>query len=456
MNPIAPIDLAVRSRRVVVPGEDEVQPRAILIAGGRISAVVTPDAVPAGVPVDDLGDLVVMPGLVDIHVHINEPGRTDWEGFRTATRAAAAGGVTTLVDMPLNSSPVTTTVAALEQKLAAAEGQLWVDVGFHGGVVPGNAEHLRPLADAGVLGFKAFLCHSGIDEFPNTTEADLRAAMPVIRDADRPLLVHAELVSPLPVAVTRAFAENPRSYGAYLATRPPEWEVEAIELMVRLCRETRCPVHIVHLATGCRRVIADAKGEGLPLTVETCPHYLFFEAESVPDGDTRFKCAPPIRGRETRKLLWDFVGTEIDTIGSDHSPAPPQTKELATGNLAKAWGGISSIQLTLPILATVMTRDRIPMELIGEWAAANPAAVVRLSDCKGSIAPGRDADLCVFDPDAEFTVTPEMLHTRHKITPYEGRTLRGKVMRTYLRGRVVYDDGKLVDAPTGRTILRKG
>ena len=282
---------AIGSTRVVTP--EGLRPAAVLVQGEKIAGVVPRDRVPTGCPLEDVGDRLILPGLVDAHVHINEPGRTDWEGFATATQAAAAGGVTTLVDMPLNSSPVTTTAAALARKLAAAEGKCWVDCGFYGGIVPGNTPHVEALIDAGVLGLKAFLCHSGIDEFPNATEADLRSAMPLIAKAGLPLLVHAELVGPLPEAVLARFTAEPRSYAAYLESRPREWEHRAIELMLRLCRESACRVHIVHLASADALPLFDqARADKLPVTVETCPHYLFFAAEEIRDGDTRFKCAP--------------------------------------------------------------------------------------------------------------------------------------------------------------------
>jgi allantoinase len=419
-------------------------------------AVVGPDEVPAGWPVEDAGELLVLPGLVDTHVHVNEPGRTDWEGFATATRAAAAGGVTTLIDMPLNISPVTTTAGALRLKRQAAAGQCWVDVGFHGGVVPGNAAEVEPLIAAGVCAFKAFLCHSGIDEFPNAAEADLRAAMPRLAAAGLPLFVHAELVGPLPPGVESAFAANPRSYSAYLASRPPEWEVQAIRLMIQLCREHRCPVHIVHLAAAgaARPLIEQAKAEGLPLTVETCPHYLYFAAEEVPDGDPRFKCAPPIRGRDQRQLLREMVaGGVIDTLGSDHSPAPPGLKHLDDGDLRQAWGGIASLQLLLPVVGSVFEDVRDKKYLI-DALTARPADLVGLGGRKGRIAPGRDADLVVVDPGAEFRVEAERLHHRHKPTPYDRRRLQGVVQTTYLRGRRVYDRGECCGGPSGELLER--
>jgi allantoinase len=448
---------ALRGRAVCTT--EGVRPAAVLVRGERIAAVVGPDEVPAGVPVEDAGDRLVLPGLVDTHVHINEPGRTEWEGFATATQAAAAGGVTTLVDMPLNSSPVTTTVAALRAKQVAAAGKLWVDVGFHGGVVPGNAEHIEPLIAAGVCAFKAFLCPSGIDEFPNVTESDLRAVMPTLAAAGIPLFVHAELMSPLPPGVEEAFAANPRSYAAYLATRPPEWEEAAIKLMINLCREYRCHVHIVHLSAAQAALphIVKANYLDLPFTVETCPHYLFFEAEHVPDGDPRFKCAPPIRTSADHAMLWNGLNLNgINTIGSDHSPAPPEMKHLDDGDLRRAWGGIASLQLLLPAVTTGMigAKYRPPDHILWSALTSRPAALVGLADRKGAIAPGRDADFVIFDPSAEFVVSEKMLYHRHKATPYLGRKLRGVVEMTYLRGRKVYDRGRFLGEPSGRMLER--
>jgi allantoinase len=455
MIPQSANEWALRGRAVVTP--EGVRPAAVIVRGERVAAVVGPDDVGADVPITDVGDKLVLPGLVDTHVHINEPGRTDWEGFETATRAAAAGGITTVIDMPLNSSPVTTTVAALEAKRQAAAGKLWVDVGFHGGVVPGNAEHIRPLIREGVCAFKAFLCHSGIDEFPNVAEGDLRLVMPILAEAGIPLFVHAELVSPLPPGVEERFAANPRSYQAYLATRPPEWEVAAIRLMIDLCREYRCPVHIVHLsaATEVHLDINKAKNEGLPFTVETCPHYLTFAAEGTPDADPLFKCAPPIRNSEQQRRLWGHV----DTFGSDHSPAPPKLKHIHDGDLSKAWGGIASLQLLLPAVWSFWRK--VPLTRDFSHISANPfkkltakPAILAGLSRKGLISSGCHADLVVFDPNAEFTVTEEMLFHRHKATPYLGRRLRGVVETTYLGGRKVYEHGEFHGGPGGRTLRR--
>ena len=442
-------DRAIQSRRVLVDGV--IRPAAILIVGERIAAIVPPDDLDPSLPVGDFGDLVILPGLIDTHVHINEPGRTDWEGFATATAAAAVGGITTLVDMPLNSSPVTTTVAALTAKRDAARDQIQVDCGFWGGLVPGNTDQIEPLIDAGVLGFKAFLSHSGIDEFPNVTEADLRLATPILARRGLPLLAHAEIVPPGAPAMDPTV---PHSYAAWLASRPESFEVAAIDLLIRLCRETLCRVHIVHLAApSALPLIAAAKAEGLPLTVETCPHYLTFAAEAIPDGDPRFKCAPPIRDAASRAALWDALRSGlIDTIGTDHSPAPPGLKHLDDGNVLAAWGGISSLQLALPIVWTEASQRGFDLADVARWMAERPAALAGLTGRKGVIAPHADADLVVFDPEAEFAVDPAALHHRHPATPYAGQTLRGRVVATYLRGVRVAAAGQLTGFPTGHEL----
>jgi allantoinase len=438
---------ALSSRRVVLP--DGIRPAAVLIEDGRIAGVVSQSSVPADFHREDFGDVVIAPGVIDTHVHINEPGRTDWEGFETATKAAAAGGVTTLVDMPLNSSPVTKTVAALDAKRAAAQGKCWVDVGFYGGIVPGNSEHIEPLINAGVLGMKAFLCHSGLDEFPAATRADLQAAAPILAKYDRPLLVHGE--------VTDASAPKPASahrYADYLTTRPPKWEADALSMLVDVCAPTRCPVHVVHLANSDLLALYESvKRMGLPLTVETCPHYLHFAAEAIPDGDTRYKCAPPIREHRHREQLWQGLkqGT-IDTIGSDHSPCPPGMKQLESGNFMAAWGGISSLQLTLSIVWTDAQPRGVEVEAIFRLLSTGPAELVGLDDRKGRLASGYDADVIVWDPNAEYMVRGEQLHHRHKLTPYEGEHLKGQVLRTYVRGNLVYCDGQLLGAPCGQLL----
>jgi allantoinase len=448
---------ALRGDYVITP--DGPRRAAVLVRGETIAAVVAPEEVPAGCPVEDVGERVVLPGLIDTHVHVNEPGRTEWEGFESATRAAAAGGVTTLVDMPLNSSPVTTTPDALRQKQAAATGKLWVDCGFYGGVVPGNIDQVGPLLAAGVLGFKAFLCPSGIDEFPNARPEDLAAVLPVLARAGVPLLVHAELVGPLGPEVEARLTSSPRSYAAYLSSRPDPWEVEAVRLLIALAREHSGRVHIVHLSSAeSLPLIAEARATGVPLTVETCPHYLTFAAEEIPDGDPRYKCAPPIRGRDNRERLWEALTAGlIDTVGSDHSPCPPELKHLETGDLRRAWGGIASLQLTLPALCqAIWNRPGVSLVDVVKWLAGRPAELVGLAGRKGALAPGCDADLIVLDLEAEFTVSPDLLHHRHKPTPYEGRRLRGRVEKTFLRGHKVYDAGRFTEGPSGRVLRRPG
>jgi allantoinase len=448
-------DWAIRSSRVITPEGERAA--TVVVRGETIAALVAAGELPADCPLLDVGDLVVMPGLVDTHVHINEPGRTEWEGFETATQSAAAGGVTTLVDMPLNSSPVTIRASHLRRKLAAAERKLWVDCGFYGGIVPGNTGDILSLSAAGVLGFKAFLCHSGIDEFPAATAADLQLALPLLASAGLPLLAHAELVAALPPEIEARLTALPGSYAAYLASRPRAWEQAAIRLLIDLCREYRGRVHIVHLATAdALPMIAAARREGLPLTVETCPHYLTFAAEEIPDGQTQYKCAPPLRERENRERLWQGLRDRlIDTIGTDHSPAPPDLKCLDTGNLQRAWGGIASLQLGLAAIWTAAQRRGFLLAEVADWMSRRPAELIGLEHRKGVLAARHDADLVVFDPKASWVVTADQLHHRHKVTPYEGRTLLGRVQATFLRGRRVYADDGFADAPTGRALLRE-
>lgn len=448
-----PVELVVRGRRVVTPRG--VGPGAIGIDGGKIAAVEELDAVGAGVPVEEAGDLVVLPGLVDSHVHVNEPGRADWEGFATATRAAAAGGVTTLVDMPLNSIPATTTVAALAAKRAAAAGQLSVDVGFWGGVVPGNLAELEPLHRAGVLGFKAFLVDSGVDEFAATPLAELELAAAEIARLGSVLLVHAELAEHLGEAPPSGRPER-RRHAAWEASRPPRSESEAIAALAEIVRRTGCGVHVVHLTSnaGLARVRA-ARHAKLPLSAESCPHYLHFASEEVPDGGTAWKCAPPIRGAGERDALWGGLDDgSIALVASDHSPSPPSRKALDSGDFFDAWGGIASLELALPATWTAARQRGFGVERLAAWMSAAPARLAGLDARKGAIAAGYDADLVLFDPEAAFTARGALLHHRHPTTPYEGRTLRGVVRRTFLRGRRIFVDGDSASALTGRTLAR--
>ncbi|HEV1287484.1 MAG TPA: allantoinase AllB [Bryobacteraceae bacterium] len=416
--------MLLRSRRVVI--DETVRPAAIEIRDGLIVSILPFESV--DIPVIEAA---ILPGLVDTHVHINEPGRTHWEGFETATRAAAAGGVTTLIEMPLNSIPATTTVAAYHQKIAATEGKLHVDTGFWGGVVPGNTSELEPLWRAGVFGFKCFLVPSGVDEFCHVGEGELRKAMPVLARLGAPLLVHAESPS-------------------YLPLRPPESECDAISMMIGLSRETGARVHIVHLAAiEALPLIEEAQAAGVPITVETCPHYVFpwltpgVITPAREGGDLMhynlLKCAPPIRGR-----LRDAL-PRIGMVVSDHSPSPP---EMKSGPYETAWGGIASLELGLSAMATI--HDNLAD--LAKWMAEAPAWLAGL-DKKGRIAPGYDADLVLFDPEARWTVDPEKLYQRHKITPYAGRELRGRVLATYLRGEKIYDDGEFA-MPRGRVLKR--
>lgn len=425
---------ALRSRRLVA--EDGERPGAVVVRHGRIEALVAPDAIPPGVRVLDVGAAALLPGLVDSHVHVNEPGRTGWEGFATATRAAAAGGVTTLVDMPLNSAPVTTTRDALLRKRDAAGSQLVVDCAFWGGLVPGNAAEIPKLLDAGAAGLKAFLVHSGIDDFPAATEADLRGALPLLAERGAPLIVHAELPD-----VAGPGPGDPRRYLDYVASRPSSWEEHAVALLVGLVREFGGPVHVVHLsAAGAARLVAEARAEGLPITAETCPHYLALDAESVPDGRTEFKCAPPVRERRNREALWDALRTgTLSMVVSDHSPCPPEMKALERGDFASAWGGIASLQLALPVTWSEARGRGFGLGDVARLMSREPARLAGLASRKGRLAPGYDADLVVFDPDATFVVEPAALQHRHKLTPYAGRSLAGVVRQTFVGGRLAFD-----------------
>jgi len=440
---------AILSERVLTP--DGIRKAVVLIRGEIIEDILP--KLPAGnFDVIDLGNSILMAGIIDPHVHINEPGRSHWEGFDTVTRSAIAGGITTLVDMPLNSSPVTTTVDSLEKKRNATQNKLHVNCGFWGGVVPGNENEIEPLIEKGVLGFKAFLTHSGIDEFPNVTEADLRKAMPIIARHKLPLLVHCELET---VTVDHSNF-NTDSYRDYLSSRPKKWEDDAIALMIRLCEEFGCRTHIVHLSSADSiPQIVKAKEKGLPLTVETGQHYLFFHAEEIRDGQTAFKCAPPIREKANNEKLWQALKEGIiDFVATDHSPAPPDMKEITSGNFMKAWGGISSVQFALPVLWTAGRKHGAGIEDIANWLAAKPALLPGLQKTKGRIAKGCDADFVVWDPDRSFIVTEEMIQHRHKITPYSGQQLYGLIEQTWLAGEKVFDQGKYLHLNRGKIVKR--
>ncbi|MGY1594034.1 allantoinase AllB [Geodermatophilus sp. SYSU D00708] len=436
------MSLVVRARRVVTPEGERAA--AVHTEGGRIAAVTDFADAPSGA-VTLADDEVLLPGLVDSHVHVNEPGRTEWEGFATATRAAAAGGVTTIVDMPLNSVPPTTDVAALHVKRQAAEGQVAVDVAFWGGAVPGNLGRLRPLHEAGVVGFKCFLLDSGVPEFPPLDDAGLRAALSELAAVDGLLIAHAEDAGVIAAAPDPA---GP-SYAAFLASRPEAAEESAIAGLVAAARDTGARVHVVHLADAdALPLLRRARAEGVRITVETCPHYLTFAAEEVPDGDTAFKCCPPIRETWHREALWAALADgEIDLVVSDHSPCTPDLKRLDVGDFGLAWGGIASLQVALPAVWTGARARGIPLTDVVRWMAGAPARLAGLPG-KGAIAAGKDADLVAFAPDERWTVG-ELAH-RNPVTPYAGRSLVGRVRRTWLRGEPV--DG----SPRGRLLDHGG
>ena len=460
-------DFVIRGRQVVAAEtgssaqtltDSRITPASIHVKNGRIAEIKPFEEIPDNCTVFSADDeSIIMPGLVDTHVHINEPGRTEWEGFATATRAAAAGGVTTLVDMPLNCIPPTTTLDGFQAKLAAAHDQCHIDVGFWGGVVPGNTHELAPLFESGVVGFKCFLVHSGVDEFPNVTEKDLRDAMPELARLGAVLIVHAELPGPIESACRVAQSDSdPRRYETFLKERPRAAENEAVELMIRLSRETGTRVHIVHHSSGqALPMLRKAKATDVKITAETCPHYLYFAAEDIPDGATQYKCCPPIRERENREQLWQALddGT-IDMVVSDHSPCPPDLKCRDTGDFLKAWGGISSLQLRLPVMWTEAKKRGYSIGDLAEWLCRAPAKLVGLDQRKGAIAVGYDADIVIWNPDKECRVEPETIHHRHQLTPYEGEVLKGTIEKTFLRGQIVYDGGDFCSEPLG-TLLRR-
>jgi allantoinase len=429
----------LRARRAIVEGTE--RPATVVLRDGVIADVLPYDATPSA-DVELADDEVLLPGLVDTHVHVNEPGRTEWEGFATATRAAAAGGVTTLVDMPLNSIPPTIDVPALRAKRAAAARKCHVDVGFWGGAVPTSLGGLRALHDEGVFGFKAFLVHSGVDEFPPLTAAQLQDAAKEIADFDGLLIVHAEDAALIGAAHGRAYRD-------FVASRPAAAEVAAVEQVIAVGRATGARVHVLHLASAAALgALAAARADGVRITAETCPHYLALTAEEIADGATQFKCCPPIRDAANCDALWDGLAAGvIDAIVSDHSPAPPSLKGLQHGDFGAAWGGIASLQLGLPIVWTAASARGYELAEVVRWMANAPAELVGFAR-KGRIAPGCDADLVAFAPDDSFTVDPAALHHRHPVTPYAGRTLRGAVRRTWLGG--VPTDAE----PRGRLLVR--
>ncbi len=447
-------DLVIRGQQVSLP--DSVGPASIHIEAGKVAAITSFDETADDCEVVTASaESLISPGLVDTHVHVNEPGRTDWEGFSSATRAAAAGGVTTLVDMPLNSIPPTTTLEGFQEKLKATVDQCYIDVGFWGGVVPGNTPELSKLFSAGVVGFKCFLVHSGVDEFPNVNEADLREAMPELARLGATLIVHAELPEPIERAIAIGL---PTNYQTFLASRPAAAEDQAVKLMIDLSRKFSTSVHIVHHSSAnALPALRKAKASGLRITAETCPHYLIFAAEEIPEGATEYKCCPPIRDAANRAALWKALadGT-IDLIVSDHSPCPPDLKLPEKGDFLTAWGGISSLQLRLPVVWTEARARGFSLGQVVEWLCAAPARLAGLENLKGRIAVGLDADLVIWNPEKQFRIDPEMIHHRHKLTPYAGRLVQGAVEQTFLRGQKIFDTGQFSPAPLGELLIIRG
>ncbi len=428
--------------------DNELQPATVSFKDTRITAVDLTKEDDA----EDLGDYILMPGLIDVHVHINEPGRTDWEGFDTATKAAAAGGITTIIDMPLNSSPVTTTLRALNDKMFASVSQLHVNCGFYGGFIPGSSNHLENLIDAGVLGIKCFLTHSGIEEFPNVTEKDLDKAMPILAKHNVPLLVHCEIFDK---EVESDFENNTTSYKHFLASRPIQWESDAVDLVIKLCRKHKCRVHIVHVSSAeTLSKIDKAKQEGLPITAETCPHYIYFNADNIPDAHCIYKCAPPIRDKKNNDLLkQSFQHQILDFIATDHSPASPTVKEIETGDLKKAWGGIAGLQFLLPASWTAL-KENISLGEFIPLVTSQPAKFINEKN-KGEIKVGNDADFVIWDADDKKEVSEEDILFRHKISPYIGEELFGTVQQTIVNGETVFKSGKIINQNKGKWLLRK-
>ncbi len=445
----------LRSKRVVANGH--VSPATIHVADGKIERIgpyddnPRPEARGPRPQIVDYGDLVIMPGLVDSHVHVNEPGRTEWEGFVTATHAAAAGGITTIVDMPLNSIPPTTTVDALRIKADAMRGKLRVDVGLWGGVIPGNLRELRPMLDEGALGFKCFLVHSGVDEFPNVDEQQLRAAAKELAPAGAPLLVHAELPGPIEKAEREVWRRH-TEYATYLASRPAAAEDEAIDLLARVCEDSGARIHVVHLSSAnALETLHRARERNLPLTAETTPHYLHLEAEQVPPGRCEFKCAPPIREHANRERLWSGLEAGlIEMIVSDHSPCTPHLKG---DDFMKSWGGISSVQFVLPIVWTEAQRRGHQLTHVARWVCEGPAQLAGLRG-KGAIAPGNDADFVIWSPEESFVVEPSIIEHRHKVTPYAGERLQGVVHATWLRGEPIFESRAHIGPARGEWLRR--
>lgn len=418
---------------------EKLQPATVVCEDGIITEIFPYKLIDA----EDVERNVLMPGVIDAHAHINEPGRTEWEGFETATKAAAAGGITTVIDMPLNSSPVTNSAKAFREKRDASADKLYINVGLYGGLIPENINDLETLIAEGVFGIKCFLVHSGIDEFPNVTETDMDKAMPLIAKHNIPLLAHCEIYEK---EAASELSKYPSSYKEYLASRPKQWENDAIDLMIRLCRKHKCPVHIVHVSSAeALEIIGQAKKEGLPVTAETCSHYIYFHAEQIEDGNTLFKCAPPIREQSNNFLLKQAFETGVlDFLTTDHSPAPPEIKQIETGNFETGWGGIAGLQFLLPASWTAL-REMISLEKFIPLLTSHPAKFLQLDDRKGKIEVGYDADILIWDPEEKEMITKENVLHRHKISPYIGETLYGVTKQTIVGGVTVYANHAIID-----------
>ena len=441
-------DLVIRAKRAVTAiGE---RPVAVAITNGKIVALLDFNAkVDSDEDYEVLG--VLMPGVVDTHVHINEPGRTPWEGFATATRAAAAGGVTTVIDMPLNSIPPTVTPDALAIKKSVAETQCSVDVGFWGGSIPGNVSQLEPLLKAGVFGFKCFLLHSGVDEFPASSLDDLASALQVLAKHDGLMVVHAEDS----VAIQRSSKAASKKYSEFLASRPKGAENVAIAQLIEESRRTGARVHVLHLSSSdAIAMIASAQEDGVKISTETCPHYLSLNSDEIADGATQYKCCPPIRESANQDRLWQGLKSGIiSMIVSDHSPCTPDLKLFEVGDFQAAWGGISSLQIGVPIIWTEGSKRGISLFDLATWMSSRPAELVGLTQ-KGAIDVGKDADMYLFDPDKTFIVDPLKLAHKNPVSPYAGKVLKGVVSKTWLRGKLVHDDGNFIGSPQGKFLSR--
>ncbi len=427
------------------------QEATIHIKASKIYQIYTGKKEKATIPFINCNDAIVMPGIIDAHVHINEPGRTHWEGFETATKAAAKGGVTSLIEMPLNSNPVTTNAKAFQIKKEATKEKLHVNCGFYGGVIPNNEKDIEKLIQEGVFGIKGFLTHSGIDEFPNITKADLEKIAPILAKYDLPLLLHCELSDSNVPKV-----ENPKSYKEYLTSRPDCWEVNAIKLALEVQKKYDIKVHIVHLATAKGFEIINKQKETTDkLTVETCPHYLYFNAEEIPEASPIYKCAPPIREKSNRDKLWKgLLNNEFNFLGSDHSPAPPEIKKIKEGNYFEAWGGIAGLQFTLPVIWTAGLEYGLTLAQMIPLLTEKPAKFLGLETSKGKLKVGFDADICVWNPSESFKVTTEIIEHKHKATPYINRQLKGKIMHTFVNGNHVVENGRLNILKGGKLLVK--